>query len=69
MKYAILLLPTLLEIAVIVLPARTHTISPLTRDQRDAEIRELRAEQKSIGARLKELQSQSLEFLPRGMGR
>jgi hypothetical protein len=68
MKFPILFLPTLLEIALVVaLHAQTSTVSPLTPAQREAEIRELRAELKSIAARLDILEAQGREFLPRGM--
>ena len=69
MKYVILLLPTLLAIALVGIPPRTYTAPPLTREQRDAEIRELRAELKSANVRLNVLQAQGRQFLPRGMGR
>lgn len=69
MKYAILLLPTLLEIALIAVPAQTPAASTLTREQRDTEIRRLRAELKSIDTRLDVLELEGHRFLPRGMGR
>ena len=68
MKFPILFLPALLEIAlVLALHAQTSTPSTLTTAQRATEIRELRAEQKSIAARLDTLEAHGHEFLPRGM--
>lgn len=69
MKYVILSLPTLLALALIVVPARNYTSPPLTREQRDAEIRQVRAELKAAHIRLDALQAQGRQFLPRGMGR
>jgi len=67
MKFAILLLPTLLQIAFI-LAIHSEAIAPppLTPVQRHGEIRQLRSELKGITARLDGLQSQGQQFMPRG---
>lgn len=67
MKSAILLLPTLLQIAFI-LAFHSEAIAPprLTPDERRGEIRELRSELKGITARLHGLESQGQQFVPRG---
>lgn len=67
MKFAILILPALLEVAlVLALHAQTPTSSALTPEQRGVAIRELRAELKSIAARLDVLESEGHQLLPRG---
>lgn len=69
MKYVILFLPTLLEITLIVLPEHAPGASTRTHVQRDAEIRELSAEIRSLGRRRDILEAEGRQFLPRGMGR
>ncbi|HTV08102.1 MAG TPA: outer membrane beta-barrel protein [Candidatus Aquilonibacter sp.] len=67
MKFAILLLPACLEVALaIALHAQASPPPVLTAAQRDAEIRELRAELKSIAARLDALEVEP-GVVPRGM--
>lgn len=66
MKSAFLLLPALLQVTLITAGrAQTATQPPLTSEQRDAEIRELRAELKSITARLDALESEDQSRAPR----
>jgi hypothetical protein len=71
MKFVVLSAPTLVELAFVVVlysqAGRPIANCTLTQAQRNAEIRELHRKACAISARLGVLDSQTHQFLPRGM--